>query len=87
MKHFIIFAMLTMNVGCSNWAAKNFGGTMNVKLPCNEKLYDVTWKGDSFWYVTRPMRADEKPETYVFREKSNMGLLEGDVKIKECRLR
>lgn len=73
--------------GCDNQRARLIGGTMTVELPPNEKLVTVTWKttdgSHSFWYLTRPMRTGEVPETYKFKEKSTFGLLEGTVIIKE----
>jgi hypothetical protein len=67
----------------SNGMAKNFGGSMEIKLPVNTKLVNVTWKESQLWYVTRPMKKDETPETYTFQEKSTLGILEGTITIKE----
>lgn len=55
------------------------GGTTTVELPVDHKLFDVTWKKDNLWYATRPMRADETPETYTFKEDSSFGIFEGTV--------
>lgn len=86
MRIFIIALALFMTIGCTqNDRAKNWGGQMKVELPCGERLYDVTWKGDSFWYATRPLLKDETPRTYIFREDSSFGVLQGKVKIVECR--
>ena len=41
-----------------------------MSLPFGEKLEQVTWKMDAFWYLTRPMREGEVPETHTFQEKS-----------------
>lgn len=72
--------------GCTeNEMARSFGGTMEVDLPCGEKLFDLTWKKDDFWYATRPMRLAEKAETYTFRSKSSFGVYEGTVIVKECK--
>ena len=82
MRNLLIIALLT---GCTpNQFAKSYGGTMSVDLECGQKLFDLTWKGDSFWYATRPMRSDEKAETYTFREQSSFGVMEGKVVIREC---
>lgn len=81
---FLLFLFPIILVGCSeNELAKSFGGTMNVSLPCDQKLFDVTWKETSFWYVTRPMREGETPENYIFQEKSSGGFMEGSVHIAE----
>ena len=54
-------------------------------LPCDTKLVVTTWKEVNFWYLTRPMRPDAAPETYVFVESSNFGVLEGKMVIREAR--
>lgn len=68
--------------GC-NSVTKSLGGTMTVKLEEGKKLVNCTWKDDEFWYLVRDMKENEKAETYEFIEKSNMGVLEGKVIIKE----
>ena len=74
-----------VSAGCQNACAKSFGGTMTVALPKGEKLVTCTWKNSTFWYLTRPMYADETPETYTFREQSDLGIVEGTVILKESR--
>lgn len=72
-------------IGCTaNDRAKNYGGTMTVSLSPGEKLVVVTWKDDSLWYLTRPMRPGETPEVFTFREESSFGFLEGTVVIHEA---
>jgi len=68
--------------GC-NFTAKHFGGTINIELPKNQKLVEATWKDDSLWYLTKPMRVGDVVETYTFQEDSNFGALEGKVIFKE----
>lgn len=77
--------MLSGIVGCSQYTARKYGGSYTVELPKGEKLVNVTWKEDSLWYMTRPMKADEEPETYKFKEDSIAGVMEGTVTIKESR--
>lgn len=38
---------------------------------------------DSLWYLTRPMRDDEEPETHTFQQSSEFGVFEGTVTIIE----
>jgi hypothetical protein len=78
----LVIGLMVGTSGC-NSAVRNFGGTMTVELPAGEKLVNTTWKDDDFWYLTRPMREDEKPETYTFKEKSTFGVAEGTVIVKE----
>ena len=71
--------------GCTEQErAKKFGGSASLDLPAGTKLVTVTWKeGGNLWYLTRPMRPEETPETYIFKESSSYGIMEGSVTIKE----
>ena len=72
--------------GCTdNTMAKNFGGDMTVNLEKGQKLEEVTWKDDSLWYLTRPMKEGEEPQTYTFQEDSSFGIFEGTVTIVESK--
>lgn len=88
----LIMAILLMgcicllSAGCTeNQRARQFGGTANETLPAGQKLVVATWKQDDLWMLTRPMRSDENPETYEFRESSSFGLMQGKVIIVESR--
>ncbi len=80
----IVFCLIV--TGC-NYFARTTGGNVTIDLPANTKLISVQWreKNSSLWYLTRPMRSDEFPETYTFQEDSNIGVLEGTVTIYEHR--
>lgn len=83
---FLPIVVVVSLLGCTqNERAKSFGGTMHINLPCGEKLTEITWKGMDLWYASRPMRADESPETTTFREDSPFGVIEGKVIVKECQ--
>lgn len=69
--------------GCSHAVTKNFGGEMTIELEPGQKLEAVTWKEDSLWILTRPMRDDEVPETHTFYEDAEFNVLEGKVTIVE----
>ncbi len=70
--------------GCTqNERAKMWGGTAEVSLPPGRKLVNVTFKETNIWLLTRAAHKDEKPETFEFIEKSNAGLLEGKIIIRE----
>lgn len=78
----MVIAMLT---GCHG-AARNYGGSMTLELPKGQKLEEITWKDDSaLWYLTRPMRDDEQPETHTFKADTELGVFEGTVTIIESR--
>lgn len=80
----ILALLATFVVGCTEQRrAKTSGGTATIELPRNTKLITTTWKEDSLWYLTHPMRTDEKPEQYEFIESSSFGLIEGKVLIIE----
>ena len=58
-------------------------GDMTLELEPGQKLEMITWKEDSLWYLTRPMRDDEEPETHTFQQSSEFGVFEGTVTIVE----
>ena len=80
----LIMLIMCCATGCQT-ATRNFGGTTTLKLEPNEKLEEITWKDDSLWYLTRPMRDDEEPEVHIFKESDSLGILEGTVKVIESR--
>ena len=77
--------------GIGNIIAKKVGGTATVNLPPNTKLVNVSWKTDpktdksSLYYLYRPMRPNEFPETYKYQEDSTWGVLESTIIIVESR--
>lgn len=68
--------------GC-HYTTRNFGGEMTVELEPGQKLEEITWKEDSLWILSRPMRDDEVPETHKFYEDAEWGVLEGKITIVE----
>ena len=58
---------------------------MTIELEPNEKLEMITWKEESLWYLTRPMREDEEAETHVYKQSSEFGVFEGTVTIVETK--
>ena len=84
-KKTIVILMLTTMVcltGCQS-AARRLGGDITLELDAGLKLEEITWKEDSLWYLTRPMRDDENPETHVFKQNSDFGIMEGSVTVIE----
>lgn len=78
----MIVVLLVATAGCNNFT-RRLGGTIDIYLTPNTKLVNVTWKENSLWILTKPMRNDDVVETYEFKEDSNYGILEGTVKIYE----
>ena len=78
----IIFAACILLSGCQA-TTRDLGGSMTLTLEPGEKLEEITWKEDSLWYLTRPMRNGEEAETHVFKQSSNFGVFEGTVTIIE----
>ena len=79
----MVSATLIAATGCSNTAAKHFGGTMDLSLPKGQKLVNITWKENDLWTLTRPMTEEDVAETYEFKANTNFGIVEGKVLIKE----
>lgn len=69
----LLLALLTGCGDVKQSLARDFGGTTTVNLGPNLKLEEITWKDDDLWYLTRPMREDEEPETHTFTEKGGLG--------------
>lgn len=81
---FSILALSLLLCGCTEQSiTRGFGGSMELELPANQKLEEITWKNDNLWYLTRPMREDEEAETHVFQESSPLGVFEGTVTVIE----
>lgn len=78
-----VFLMLSIS-GCQS-VTKSFGGSMTLKLEPGVKLEEITWKEDSLWYLTRPMRDGEEPETHTFQQSSEFGIFEGTVTVVESK--
>ena len=79
----IIVIIAFARCGSSQNRARNYGGDMEIVLEAGEKLEEITWKEDDLWYLTRPMREDEEPETHVFKADTVFGVWEGSVTIIE----
>lgn len=81
-----VLIFISTVVSCTqNQRAKTWGGNAKIQLPAGQKLINATWKDDNLWYLSRPMRTDETPETYTFQEESSFGLLQGTYTITERR--
>ena len=84
----ILFAVLVIGftgsviTGC-HATTKSLGGEMTVELNPGQKLEEITWKDDSLWILSRPMRDGETPETHTFYEDAEWGVLEGKVTVIE----
>lgn len=81
----IIISILLVSGCTTNQRAKQWGGTMIINLPANQKLVNATWKNDDMWYLTRPMAKDEEPITSEFIEDSSFGIIEGKVVFVESK--
>jgi len=54
-----------------------------MALSPDRKLVHVAWKESSLWVLTRPMRDEERPEVYEFRQYRSWSSMSGVVIIKE----
>lgn len=87
MKKLLVLILLVTLFSCTdNTMVKKYGGKATMELKPNEKLINVTWKGvNDLWILTRPMTEKDSAQTYTFREKSNMGVIQGEFTIKEIK--
>ncbi len=74
---------IMMLASCTeNTRARVWGGTETIELDSGVRLVNVTWKeGSSLWILTK--KDTTKASTYSFSEKSNLGVMEGQVIIIE----
>jgi hypothetical protein len=82
----IALVILAAMTGCTQQQmAKSYGGTVTIQVPKGQKVVSATWKEADLWYLTRPMRQDEQPETQTLRESSGFGVMQGTVILQESR--
>ena len=81
----ILLTLIALTLTGCQGAAKSFGGNMTLRLEPNQKLEMITWKEDSLWYCTRPMREDEAAEIHTYQQSSEWGVFEGTVTIVESK--
>ena len=82
----VCFIAIILISGCTaNQRAKQWGGTMTINLPANQKLINATWKNDDLWYLIKPMKEDDIPQTSELIENSSFGIIEGKVVFIESK--
>ena len=80
-----VLSTICMLTGCQS-ATRSMGGNTTINLEPNQKLELITWKeDDSLWYLTRPMREDEKAEIHTYQQSSEFHIFEGTVTIIETK--
>jgi uncharacterized lipoprotein YehR (DUF1307 family) len=86
-KMFVFLSVMVMFASCTdNERVKNFGGTANLTIPQTEKFVNVTWKETELWVVTKTRtHLDTTYDTYIFKEHSSLGVLEGTYVITESK--
>lgn len=82
----LVCAALGILMACTaNERARRFGGKQTIQLEKCKKFEDIGWKEDSLWILVRELKPEDRmhPQTYVFKEHSSYGIVEGMVTIKE----
>ena len=78
-KLIFLFALVVTLFSCTeNERAKIYGGKLDYRLKPNEVLINATWKEGELWILSK----DTITGIHYFREKSNFGMMEGEVIIK-----
>lgn len=80
---FFGYIIFTCIGGCRQITTKSFGGSMTVNLEPNTKLVNATWKDAQLWLLTTGRTTNDLPQVYHFKEKSTLGVLQGNVTIIE----
>lgn len=57
-----------------------------IELEPGLKLEEISWKDNSLWYLTRPMRDGEQAEIHVFQESSVFNTAGRTITILETNL-
>lgn len=83
------FAVVVIGGSFVGTITKHLGGNMTIELEAGQKLepYTVQWEPGSgnIWYLTEPMEEGYQPKKYEFKEKSNLGAMEGKITFIETR--
>jgi hypothetical protein len=80
----LLVLVLSTTIGCTQQGmAKHWGGTTSENLPAGQKLIGATWEQENLWYILRPMRPGEVPETITLHESSSWGVMQGTIVVHE----
>jgi hypothetical protein len=84
-KTLLTLTLMVSLLSCTqNQMARQFGGTEVINLNQGDRLVNVTWKGKEgtdLWILTK--KDTTAPTQYSFKEKSNFGIMEGEIIIIE----
>jgi hypothetical protein len=84
LKALLLIGLLAFLPACTQQErAKAWGGTATIELPPSTKLVTATWRYTQLWYLVRPAKPGEQPETLTFEENSSFGMIKGKVIFKE----
>lgn len=80
MKKILVSSIIIMGIfSCTdNTMVRRYGGNEEVALKKNEKLLNVSWKEEDLWVLT----IDTTTQIKYFREKSRLGVFEGEISFK-----
>ena len=70
---------------CDNQIAREYGGTVTVKVDPGYKVTAATWKQNELWYFIEPMEETYTLKTKYLIRKTEYGMLERKVVFKESR--
>lgn len=79
-----LLILVLSTTGCSQQGmAKHWGGSTSENLPPGQKMIGATWEQENLWYILRPMRPGEVPETITLHESSSWGVMQGTIVVHE----
>lgn len=82
MKKLLAIFTVILLISCTeNNRARNWGGDETIQLDQGIRLVTTTFKGNDLWILVK--KDTTIPNTYYFKEKSNFGVMEGQVIIIE----
>lgn len=80
-KNILFIALIAIIVSSCNMVARNFGGIQTITLDPGVRLINGSFKNNDIWLLTT--KDSSVAQTYDYKEYSNLGILQGNVIIKE----
>ena len=87
MKKILVIALaIGIFTSCTdNQMARGWGGKETITIEKGQKVVQASWKDGDLWILTRPMTESDVAETWTYSEKSNMGIMQGEIKFVESK--
>lgn len=83
MKQTAVIGIIVLMSGCTKQEmAKEWGGKTEIRLDVGQRIINVTWKDTDMWILLKENQTTPA-STYLFKESSTYGIMNGEVRIVE----